>query len=259
MNPRLFADLPTYGLFLVLAIVVGAGVAVFSAWREGVRLRQFLPGLFWALIGALLGSMIHSGLERGGLIAPVVVEILSGYRLPGGVIGCLIAVLACSPVRHGFGPAKVGDLLAPSIGFGIATVRVGCLLQGCCWGTPTNLPWAIRFPNGSSAWHAQAWDRLIPFDAPFSLSVHPLQAYLFCLDVALGLFALWLAPRKRYDGQVIFACLALLGFFKGALESLRGIPEPHVRAGSFLIGAAGAALLAWYSLRPSATRIAADG
>ena len=50
--------------------------------------------------------------------------------------------------RHGMGKWRVADLAAPWIAFGLALTRVGCFLNGCCYGKVSHLPWAVHFPKG---------------------------------------------------------------------------------------------------------------
>ena len=51
--------------------------------------------------------------------------------------------------KHGLPALATFDLIAPSMMIGLALGRIGCFLNGCCYGGPTSLPWAVRFPPGS--------------------------------------------------------------------------------------------------------------
>ena len=53
------------------------------------------------------------------------------------------------------------DILAPSAAIGLAFGRLGCLLNGCCWGGVCELPWAMRFPFGANA-TTQHWQQKLP-------------------------------------------------------------------------------------------------
>ena len=92
-------------------------------------------------------------------------------------------------------------------------VRVGCLLTGCCYGKPTDLPWAISFSNpASTAYH------YFP-----NTPLHPTQIYSMIHAILLFLLVNWFYHRRqRYDGQTT-AILAmgwslprlLIEFFRG--------------------------------------------
>ncbi len=100
---------------------------------------------------------------------------------------------------------KIADILAPSIALGSVFGRAGCLLNGCCYGRPCDLPWAIQFPNGSAAWDQQFHAGLVGATGP-SLPIHPTEIYDGLLNLILYVFLAWLFRRKKFDGQ-IFATL----------------------------------------------------
>src|SRR5690606_29246276 len=100
--------------------------------------------------------------------------------------------------------------------------RIGCFLGGCCFGAPHDGPLSVSFPPGSlasvSQWHAHLLDS--PNVA--SLPVHPTQLYeaVGCLLIA-AYAHFWLTPRRRFDGQVMLAVLALYALLRFGLEFLR--------------------------------------
>jgi phosphatidylglycerol:prolipoprotein diacylglycerol transferase len=137
--------------------------------------------------------------------------------------------------------------------FGLAIARLGCLAAGCCFGTVSSLPWAIRYPPGSLAANTHASLHLIGPDETFSLPVHPLQIYFLLAQVALGVFLLWFEPRKRYDGQVLLISLVLGQGAKAWLEGFRqplpGVSTFHLFVSSAALAAAAAAALIVIALR----------
>ena len=95
------------------------------------------------------------------------------------------------------------DALALGIPVGQFFGRIGCFLAGCCYGSPSNLPWAVTFTDPNTL-------------CPLRVPVHPAQLYEGFLD--LGVFGLlnMLKTRKRYEGQMIlsyFFLAALVRFF----------------------------------------------
>jgi len=123
--------------------------------------------------------------------------------------------------KHHMGMWKVADLCAPWIAFGLALTRVGCFLNGCCFGKVTNVPWAVRFPVGSPAWEAQHDAHLIANGAA-TLPVHPTEIYLAILNL-LTFITLYfvIRRRKRFDGQVFAWLLIMKGIFRSFVEIWR--------------------------------------
>ena len=143
-----------------------------------------------------------------------------GIHAPGAVLGLVLAGLLT--LRWYRVPAgRFGDGLVPTVGLGIAIARIGCFLNGCCYGTPCTWPWCIVFPEGSSAWNQHRFFGLIPLDGTHSAPVHPLQLYFSAVGLLITAVALWLHPRKRYDGQVTLVALVIFCATSAALEELR--------------------------------------
>lgn len=123
--------------------------------------------------------------------------------------------------KHRMGVWKVADLCAPWVAFGLALTRVGCYLNGCCFGKVSQVPWAVRFPIGSPSWEAQRDAHLIAGNAT-AYPVHPTQIYLALANL-LAFLVLYLVVRrrKRVDGQVLAWLLILKGVFRSFVEIWR--------------------------------------
>ena len=124
--------------------------------------------------------------------------------------------------RHRLPMWKITDLAGYGIALGLFFGRMGCYLNGCCFGKPTHGFLAAQFPGRGAAWRAQVDAGLIPAGAPEALPVHPTQLYeaLGCLGIFAFLY-FWLRPRKRFDGQIFFSFLLLYAVLRSALEALR--------------------------------------
>src|SRR5262249_27229845 len=106
-----------------------------------------------------------------------------GLTLYGGIIAGVITGLLAAK-RMGLPLWTVADALTPSVALGTAFGRVGCYLNGCCYGRPTDLPWGVTFPPDSFAG--------LEFG---NARIHPAQLY-FAL-AGLALFLVTWALRKR--------------------------------------------------------------
>ncbi len=101
------------------------------------------------------------------------------------------------------GVMRIADLTSPMIALGLCFGRLGCFFNGCCYGRPSHLPWAMTFPGHSGP-------------------VHPTQLYesLGALSIFAILYFVW-RPRKRAHGEVFAGLLILYGILRFMLEFLR--------------------------------------
>ena len=163
-------------------------------------------------------------------------ELTSGFRYPGAVI----ALLACYPLLRQVLPkdpplARFADAVSPGIAFCLATLRIDCLLRGCCSGSVCSLPWAIRFPAGSPAWRQHIAEGLVATEAAQSLAVHPLQLYFLLASLATAIFCLIFACN-----EYAFALLLTSGSAQSAPPFIPiiigegGFDWPAVAAGTTL-------------------------
>lgn len=144
-----------------------------------------------------------------------------GLTYYGGLIGAVAAAYYLLR-RDNFPFWKAADMAGFAIPLGLCFGRMGCLMAGCCFGAPTDLPWAISFPWKSAASEAQYKLHLLPTARMWSLPVHPTQVYESAASLAIAAFCLaWVHPRKRYDGQVFVAFLALYAVARFVIEFWR--------------------------------------
>ncbi len=168
MFPKLF-DLPFvhvpiygYGLMMVFAFLGCQWLAARLARQRGLDPEVFVNATLIALVAGVVGSRLSHVLEnlrdytRPGLgfwtNAWNMVNIRSGgLTLYGGLILAAPLVLWYFVAKRV--PARVAlDVAAPCIALGIAVGRLGCFLNGCCYGADTSLPWGVTFPYGSNAY-----------------------------------------------------------------------------------------------------------
>ncbi len=117
---------------------------------------------------------------------------------------------------------KAADIAGIIVAIGLGFGRMGCLLAGCCFGKPTDASWALVFPPGSSASEWQAKAGLLAQSTVPSLPVHPTQIYESAASFAIAAFLmLYLHERKRYDGHVFLAFVALYAGARAVLEIWR--------------------------------------
>ena len=105
--------------------------------------------------------------------------------------------------------------------------RIGCYLNGCCYGDPSSLPWSVAFPPDSVPFNAEVGRGLIPPDALHSLWIHPTQLYSSLNALVLAVLTWTYFPYRRRNGEVLvigWLCYPVTRFLS---DYLRG-DEPGV-------------------------------
>lgn len=122
--------------------------------------------------------------------------------------------------RIPFWPAA--DLAGFGIPIGLFWGRLGCFLNGCCFGKLTHSPLGVTFLKGGAAWRHQVETHLISASTVNPLPVHPTQLYESILS--LGIFCICyfvIRPRKRFDGQVFWWFVLLYSVVRSIIELFR--------------------------------------
>jgi len=248
----------SYGVMIALAFLAGLWTATLRARREKISSERIADIVLWLMVGGIIGARIAyvTTYWREEFASQPFSEVFmiqhGGLVYYGGFIGATIAAMIY--IRWKKLPLwKTADVLAPSIALGSFFGRAGCLLNGCCYGRLTNLPWAIQFPNGSAAWNQQFQEGLVGANGP-SLPVHPTEIYDGLLNLFLYFFLAWLFRRKKFDGQVFATYLLCYAVTRSFVEYFRGdytnlhyhlglTPAQWISVPIFIAGLALAALL----------------
>jgi phosphatidylglycerol:prolipoprotein diacylglycerol transferase len=138
-----------------------------------------------------------------------------------GRIGAILAI----PIAARFarlGVAAFADLLAIPICFSMAVQRIGCFVAGCCFGTVSDVPWAVRFPERSRPWLSHVRDHVLSPYSSQSLGVHPLQLYFAVWSLGVVMVLLWLRSNHRRPAGITFLMFIVLNEAgKAVLERFR--------------------------------------
>jgi phosphatidylglycerol---prolipoprotein diacylglyceryl transferase len=243
-----------YGTMLVLAFVFSTWLAWWRAKRERLDPEVIVDIAFWLFLSGMIGARLFYCVEYWGVEIKSIWDALQYWK--GGVVyygGILGGTIAFFVYRH-FKPFPLRpflDVIAPSIAVGTLFGRLGCFLNGCCYGDVCHYPWAVAFPQYSPPWGQQVNLGLIPPAALQSLPVHPTQLYsaLDALVILLLLTAFY--PLRRRDGEVMGLLMLTYPVTRFLIEYLRN-DEPAYFAGmtiaqniSFLLLFAGFAYWAW--------------
>jgi len=164
MHPQLFeiplihVTLKSYGLMMVIGFLAAVTVIRYLS-RDITPDPQYITNAaLYSLIAGVLGARLfyvihHFDQYRDDLLSVFAIW-QGGLELLGGVI-LAIAVIFLYLVYHKLPIRRYLDILAIGLMLALAFGRIGCFLNGCCFGKPTDLPWAVRFPYGSFAYRSQ--------------------------------------------------------------------------------------------------------
>lgn len=194
--------------------MVGLWTASRRSLREGISGETIADLGPWLIIGAIVGARLLYVVSywREQFADQPFSEIFmiqhGGLVFYGGFIGSTLAYLLYCRLKQ-LPLRKVADILAPSVSLGHAFGRIGCLLNGCCYGRACSLPWSIRYPVGNSA------------QAP-TFPVHPTQIYEALLNLGLYAGLAWVYRRKKFDGQVLAYYLIGYAVIRSTVELFRG-------------------------------------
>jgi phosphatidylglycerol:prolipoprotein diacylglycerol transferase len=157
-------DLPVfgYGAMLVIGLLVAVWVAGRMARRVGLDPELFVNAGILALVAGIVGARLSHVLENLDLYTNpqrsfaqnlfAAVNIRSGGLTYYGGFLLAFPTLVIYALRHRMPLRLSMDIVAPALMIGLGFGRLGCLLNGCCWGEECNLPWGVRYPFGSYAY-----------------------------------------------------------------------------------------------------------
>ena len=152
-----------YGVMLLLALVASIGLAAWRAERLGLDPDMILSLAFWLVSSGIIGARVFYIIEYWPQFQkPTLYQTLASMAnvSQGGLVvyGSLLAGGAALVVfirRYNLPGLALSDLVAPSVVLGVAIGRIGCFLNGCCYGGTSDLPWSVTFPWGSPSHGAQ--------------------------------------------------------------------------------------------------------
>ncbi len=213
--------LHSYGLMLALAFILGIWMVQRGAAQLGI------PGEKVADLGLLILAAAVAG-SRLFYVATHWPEYssrpLTALAVWDGGLTFYGGVLAALPLSYIYARAKkipfwaLADLAAPAFALGLGLGRIGCFLSGCCFGKPSDLPWAVRFPPHSFAGYV--------FDCP----IHPTQLYESVFGFACFGLLLFLSRRRHFTGSLICLFIGLYGAWRLVVDFWRYYESTQVWA-----------------------------
>ncbi len=223
-----------FGWFYLINLLIGTVFLTVYGYRKKYPLSTWLTVvaclmlLFIAGI-KLMGYPFHSWPE---LIANSGGEQAFSKFVPGGVLFFILGFLAIKRVLKF--RTSVMDSMILIIPWMLVVQRTGCFINGCCFGKPSGLPWAVTYPAGTSAFDYYLSTGTIHSGELTTCTLHPAQLYM-----VLGAILIWIVIlRTRHlwkspGSRALFGIL-LLGILRFIMESFRATPVQKWYAQPFL-------------------------
>jgi len=238
-----------YGVISAIGMAVAIIIPILLARGKntGVTREQILSIAPWAILGGIVFARLIHVLDKWSEIYskdPWSIFGLEGLGIFGAIIGATIAGVIYAKIA-GFPIGKIADLAAPGAILGQAIGRIGCIINGCCYGEPTDLPWGVFYTHPSSE----------AFKEGHTEIVHPTHAYELLFDLALFGVLMLLRGKLRRDGALFLIYLIAYSIGRFLITMLRvndpflfGLMEAQVI--SIIVVVIAVPVLVWLYKRP---------
>jgi phosphatidylglycerol:prolipoprotein diacylglycerol transferase len=206
----------SYGFMVAIAFFCGIMVTLYYAKKEKIDKEKILDLAVYVLIASIVGARLLYVIGQWDQYQQNLLEIVmlqkGGLVVIGGIIGAIIVTYYFAQ-KHKIAFLKLFDLCTPGTILGLGIGRIGCFLNGCCFGLPTNTCCSVTFPVGALA------------DSYYhGLPLHPTQLYDFFMLLAAFVALVIIYRQKQYNGQIFFWGLLLYAIARFIVESFRYSP-----------------------------------
>jgi phosphatidylglycerol---prolipoprotein diacylglyceryl transferase len=258
MHPHLFEiagiEIRSFGLMAAIGLLLAFWLVKIRSKQADENPEVLADIIFFSMIGALVGArLLYVIRNYNEEFAHDFIKIFKinqgGIVFQGGFLAAmLVAWFLCKKKNFDF--LKALDIIAPAIALGHAMGRVGCFLNGCCFGGICKTGLNVRFPKGSLPYHSQmrhhAQEMMQNGIMPeYSLPVHPTQIYSFIANLLICLALVLVTTKVKIRGQLFSLYLMLYGVWRLLVEFLRDDQDRHlglsvaqyIAIGQFAVGA----------------------
>ena len=153
-----------YGVLLMIGVIAGSYVALKRCEARGISKDAFLSLATWTVVAGIVGARLFYIIQYwsklpGETLSQKLWTVMQvtegGLVVYGSVIGGLIVIVAWT-IRYKLPVLVVADAVTPAFFLGLMFGRLGCLMNGCCYGGVCEMPLpTVRFPSGSPVYMDQ--------------------------------------------------------------------------------------------------------
>ncbi len=212
MYPVLFNVGPfpvmAYGFFVAVGVIVGIAVVMREARRIDYNPDMILDLALYMVVAGVAGSRLaYVAIEWERYVDNpwAILQVWEGGLSFFGALGLCLLVVIWFTRRRRIRLTALGDLLALGVAAGYPFGRIGCFLNGCCYGLPTAGWWGVAFP----------FDEVVR---------HPTQLYSAGFGVLIFLFLWVIRGRKPFDGYLMLMYLILYSAYRFIIDFWRTSP-----------------------------------
>ena len=224
-----------YGFMLMFGFLVALYAARIRAKRVGIKPEHISDLGIYLIFSGILGGRLFYVIENFHLYKNNPLDIFKIYQgglvFYGGLLAATIALIFIVRSRR-LPMLLTFDVIAPSIAIGLIFGRIGCFLNGCCWGDicDPDLWWAVSFPktidlnnmiDGSPAFVDHLEKGFISVSENHSLPVHPTQIYSSLGNLGIFFIVNGFFKYRRRDGEIIMLFCMLYTVLRFCMEILR--------------------------------------
>ncbi|HUK33650.1 MAG TPA: prolipoprotein diacylglyceryl transferase [Vicinamibacterales bacterium] len=207
----------TYGVLLAAAYLLGLQLALTRAKARGLDSTRVMDLGIYIIISALVGAKLLLLFTDFQTFKNNPAELFNLLREGGVFYGGLIVavVVALWYIRRvGLPLWTTCDVFAPGIALGHVIGRFGCFFAGCCFGRPTNVPWAVTFRDPFAAANV---------GTPLNVPLHPTQLYEAGAELLILVFLLTTEKSgRKFAGRTFWLYMLLYAISRYIIEFYRG-------------------------------------
>ncbi len=207
-----------------IAILLGFYLLIRQAEKDGLDVKKVYWTCIIAIFFAVISGRLYIILQNIQYYNNQPWEMLQfwegGFASYGAFIGWVVAAIIAARWQE-LSATKFLDCCAPFMALVIVFSRVGCFLNGCCYGKISNIPWALRFPEGSGPHYAHMYDGYI-VSQELSLPVHPTQLYEAMYALVIFLMLIMYRKNQKHNGELFALLFILYPLGRFLNEFLRG-------------------------------------
>ena len=211
-----------YGIFAAIGFLTALAVLLYKRSYAGMNSEQIfdigLIAIFCGIGGARLFYVIQFHHQFSGNFFKIFRIDQGGLVFYGGFLLAVAALIIYTRIKK-LSLAKILDIYAPAIALGHAMGRIGCFLEGCCYGKAAK--WGVVYPPLSGP-AREFPDLLSPVTPPPSIPLIPIQLFEAAGNILIGITLLLLFKKIRRPGQIAAIYFAAYGLLRFLLEFCRG-------------------------------------